>query len=225
MTGDEMRERNIALMGEALGKQYSELFREVTVLHLYWNEYVELFGTSDERIARLNQTAPGFFLMLQEQLFEANMLHLARLTDRSVSLGKSNLTIQSLPDLVSDPALKIQLTTLVDDVKHKTEFCRDWRNRRLAHHDLLLAMKDAQAKPLEDATKEKIAAALRALSDLLNAMERFYYKNVCSFEDTMAHHGVGTLLFYLGHGIKGRERMMERFNQRDFSALDVPEPV
>ena len=163
--------------------------------------------------------------MLQEQLFEANMSHLARLTDSPVSVGKANLTVRSLPDLVSDQGLKDRLVALVDDVRQKTKFCRDWRNRRFAHHDLLLATRDAQAKQLEDATKEKFAAALRALSDLLNAMERFYYKSFCSFEDTAAHNGAVTLLFYLGFGIRGREQMMERFNKGDFGALDVPEAI
>lgn len=106
MTSDEMKQRNIATMGEALGKQYSALFHEITALHLYWNEFIELFGTNDARIKRLNQTAPGFFQMLQEQQFETNMSHMARLTDSPKSMGKENLTVRSLPDLVTDQGLK-----------------------------------------------------------------------------------------------------------------------
>jgi hypothetical protein len=80
MTSDEMEKRNIATMGEALGKQYTVLFQEFAALNLYWKEFLELFGTNDKRIGRLNQAAPGFFQMLQEQQFETNMSHLARLT-------------------------------------------------------------------------------------------------------------------------------------------------
>jgi hypothetical protein len=140
MTGDEMKQRNIATMGEALGKQYSALFHQITALHLYWNEFMELFGTNDARIKRLNQTAPGFFQMLQEQQFETNMSHMARLTDSPKSMGKENLTVRSLPDLVTDQGLKDKLTAQVDEVRQKTKFCRDWRNRRFAHHDLKLAI-------------------------------------------------------------------------------------
>src|SRR5437870_12307148 len=130
MTGQELEQRNIAVMGDALGKQYTALFHEVAALHLYWKEFLELFGTNDKRIDRLNRAAPGFFRMLQEQQFETNMLHMARLTDPPKSVGKANLTIRNLPDIVSDEGLKQQLIALVDEVKTKTAFCRDWRNRR-----------------------------------------------------------------------------------------------
>jgi hypothetical protein len=211
-------------MGAALGKPYSVLFHEITVLHLFWKEYLELFGTNDKRIERLNRSAPGFFQMLQEQLFEANMAHLARLTDSASTFGKDNLSVRSLPDLVSDQKLKNDLLVLVEKVKQRTAFCRDWRNRRFAHHDLLLATQDARAKPLEDATKEKFADALQALSDLMNAIERFYYRGSCSFRDVAAHNGACTLLYMLGHGIRGRDEMLEKINKGDFSAAG-PENV
>jgi AbiU2 len=68
-------------MGRVLGKQYSALHNEVAILHLYWKEFLKLFGTNQKRIDRLNQTAPGFFQMLQDELFQTNVLHIARLTD------------------------------------------------------------------------------------------------------------------------------------------------
>ena len=160
MTGDELKQRNIDTMGEILGKQYTALFHEFASLNIYWKEFLELFATSDKRIARMNLSAPGFFKMLQEQQFETNMSHLARLTDSPKSVGKENFTVQNLPELVTDPGLKAELERHVADIKQKTKFCRDWRNRRFAHHDLLLATQDSCAAPLEPATKEKIVAAL-----------------------------------------------------------------
>jgi cation transport protein ChaC len=62
VTGEELKERNIAAMGEDAGTQYSLLNNEVAILHLYWKEYVELFSTNQKRVDRLNQTAPGFSL-------------------------------------------------------------------------------------------------------------------------------------------------------------------
>jgi hypothetical protein len=109
MTGDELKQRNIDTMGEILGKQYTALFHEFASLNLSWKEFLELFATSDKRIARMNLSAPGFFQMLQEQQFETNMSHLARLTDSPKSVGKENLTVQNLPELVTDPGLKAEL--------------------------------------------------------------------------------------------------------------------
>jgi hypothetical protein len=106
MTAEELEKRNIAAMGETLGKQYTALHNEVAILRLYWMEFLELFGTNEKRIERLNKSAPGFFRMLQDELFQTNVLHIARLTDSPVSFGKKNLTVQNLPTLISDEALK-----------------------------------------------------------------------------------------------------------------------
>jgi hypothetical protein len=225
MTRDEMKLRNVAAMGEALGKQYTILFHEVAALHLYWKEFFELFGTNDKRIDRLNRAAPGFFQRLQEQQFETNTLHMARLTDSPKSVGKDNLTIFNLPNLVGDPAMNRRLTTLIDEAKKKTEFCRDWRNRRFAHHDLLLATQDAKAVPLKSATKENINAALGALADVLNAIERHYYRGVCDFGAIAAHKGAATLLYVLGFGVKAREKMEQLIARGKFDELDAPESI
>jgi hypothetical protein len=225
MTGDEMKQRNIDTMGDVLGTQYSTLFREFAVLNLYWKEFLELFGTNDKRIARMNRSAPGFFQMLKEQQFETNMSHLARLTDSPKSAGKDNLTVCNLPELVTDPGLKAELKRHIADIKRKTQFCRDWRNRRFAHHDLLLATQDNQASPLAPATKENVLTALTAISDMLNVMERHYYRGGCSFEAIAAHNGANTLLYLLGFGIIGRDKMIERIKKGDFSGNDTPEPV
>ena len=225
MMANEMERRNIAAMGEPLGKQYTVMFQEVAALNLYWKEFLELFGTSDKRIDRLNRAAPGFFRMLQEQQFETNMLHMARITDSPKSVGKANLTIRSLPDLVTDQGLKQQLIALLEVVKQKTEFCREWRNRRFAHHDLLLALQDGQATPLKAPEKEKVGEALEAISDALNAVERFYFKGGCSFDAIAARNGAATLIHVLGFGVRERERMQERIANREFDELDPPESI
>jgi AbiU2 len=225
MTGAEMEARNVHMMGQELGKQYSVLFHEVTALHLYWKEFLELFGTNDKRIERLNLSAPGFFRMLQEQQFETNMLHIARLTDSSKSVGKDNLTIRNLPDLVTDPQLKRDLVALVDEARKKTEFCRDWRHRRFAHHDLLLAVQDGKAAPLKVASKESVNAALGALADVLNAIERYYFKGGCDFDAIAAREGVATLLFTLGFGVKARADMEAKIASGKFDELDTPESI
>jgi hypothetical protein len=225
MTADELEKRNIQTMGEDLGKQYTILFHEVAALHLYWKEFLELFGTNDKRIDRLNRAAPGFFRMLQEQQFETNMLHIARVTDSPKTFKKDNLTILNLPNLVADPLLKQELTALVDEVKKKTEFCRDWRHRRFAHHDLLLAVQDQQTVPLKVASKESVNAALSAIVDVMNAVERHYYKGPCDFAAIAAHTGVMTLLFTLGFGVKAREEMEAKIASGKFDDLGTPEQI
>jgi hypothetical protein len=225
MTEAELEKRNIEKMGEDLGRQYSVLFREFTTLNLYWKEFMELFGTNDKRIDRLNRAAPGFFRMLQEQQFETNMLHISRLTDSPKSVGKDNLTILNLPDLVSDVGLKQELATLVEEAKQRTAFCRDWRNRQFAHHDLLLATQDGKAVPLQSASRKKINAALAAIENVLNAIERHYYRGFCDFGAIAAREGAVTLLFTLGFGVKAREKMEAKIASGKFDELDQPENI
>jgi hypothetical protein len=144
MTAEELEKRNIAAMGEALGKQYTALYNKIATLHLYWKEYLELFGTDQKRIDRMNQSAPGFFRILQTELFQTNMLHIARLTDPPQSMGKDNLTLRNLPDLVGDKNLKNKLIGLLALAEQKTSYCRDWCNRRFAHYDLELALDEIE---------------------------------------------------------------------------------
>ena len=56
-----------------------------------WEEYLELFGKTSSRIHLLNQSAPVFFKIVQDSLWENIILHLARLTDPPKSAGKNNL--------------------------------------------------------------------------------------------------------------------------------------
>jgi hypothetical protein len=89
----------------------------------------------------------------------------------------------------------------------------------------MLAMQDGGAKPLPSATKESLFEALQVVSDLLNEIERFYFKGMCSFEDVAPHNGAATLLFILGFGVRERERMQEKIAKGNFSALDPPENI
>ena len=127
-TAEDAKKANISKMGEPLGTLYSALWQAVATIHFHWKEYVELFGTKPERIGLLNRAAPTFFRMLQDELWESSLLHLARLTDPATSQGKadrSNLTIQALPALISDAKLKDEVSKLVAEAIRQTEFCRD----------------------------------------------------------------------------------------------------
>ena len=67
MDAVEAKHANVQKMGESLGAVYSALWQAVALIHFHWNEYVELFGTKSERIVLLNETAPQFFRILQNE--------------------------------------------------------------------------------------------------------------------------------------------------------------
>jgi len=68
-SAEEQKKTNIAAMGEELGTLYSALCQKLAIGYVYWPEYVDLFGTKSSRIDMLNQAAPMFFRMIQDELW------------------------------------------------------------------------------------------------------------------------------------------------------------
>src|SRR5205807_6827029 len=97
-TPEETRNHYVSQMGGELGNLFYALWQEVAGLHNEWHEYVQLFGTNQSRIALMNEAAPAFFRIVQDELFDMTVLRIARITDPPKSAGKSNLTIRQLPE-------------------------------------------------------------------------------------------------------------------------------
>ena len=227
-TAEEAKKANIEAMGEPLGALYSALWQEVAVLHFHWKEYVELFGTKPERINLLNQAAPTFFRMLQDELWESTLLHLARLTDPANSRGKqdrSNLTIQALPTLITDTKLKDEVSKLIAEAIKLTEFCRDWRNRHIAHRDLKLVL-EQPTTPLAAGSRAQVNEALKAIANVMNALDGHYFKSETRYDLVGPLGGAVSLLYVLDEGLRAQEAKQKRLEEGkplpdDFQARDL----
>lgn len=180
-TAAQSKAANIAVMGDEVGAIYSALWQEVGWIHRKWADYVALFGTKPERLELLNRAAPSFFRYVQDSIWEDVLLHLARLTDPPKSAGKRNLSLKRLSETVQEPSLRARVAELVAVAHEKTEFARDWRNRRLAHRDLDLAL-GTEAEPLAGASRLAVKEALRAVADVLNAAAAHYLDSTTMFE-------------------------------------------
>jgi len=189
---EELQARSIAAMGDELGRAYATLWSDVALLFHDWGEFIALF-TTPERTKLLNQVAPAFFRAVQVNFFEVTVLRIARLTDPPRSVGKSNLTVQQLPELVTNQELASNLLILVEKAKRAAAFCRDRRNRALAHRDLDLAINNSP-QPVQDATIEKVRAATNALADILNAVSEHYLNERALFHFTDAPGGAVSLI-------------------------------
>lgn len=205
---DQIRAENAAAMGAQLGALYSALWQELAGLHFKWREYLELYGTKESRVALLNAAAPYFFRLVEDAFWENILLHLCRLTDPPSTSGRGNLTVSRITPLVA-PAISPNIAALVSAAQAKTEFCRDWRNRHIAHADFDLALKEG-AKPLKTASRADVEAALQALRDVLNAIEVFYLKQSTGFDLAAVTDGAEELLYVLDDGVKARKAREER---------------
>lgn len=209
---DQIKADNIAKMGNDIGVAYSAIWQEVAWIHNKWDQYDELFGTSSKRIDILNQAAPSLFRTIQDSLWDDILLHLARLTDRPKSMGKTNLSVCYLAELIVDPTIKQQTESHVNCVLNACEFARDWRNRRLAHRDLDLAL-EKSAQPLASASRSSVKAALKAFEDFLNVISLHYLGSQTNFDLASFGEDAVSLLYLLRDGLKYRDELRARIRR------------
>lgn len=92
------------------------------------------------------------------------------------------------------------------------------------NHDLDLAINE-KAKSLEPGSKEQITAALKAIADVLNAIELHYFKGGTSFDAAHMPNGAVTLLYLLGDGLKEKAERAERIMNMKSLPSDMPEQI
>jgi hypothetical protein len=211
-TAAQSRADHIAKMGEEIGTIYSALWQEVAWINKKWAQYVELFGTSRERIEILNRAAPSMIRTIQDTLWEDVLLHLARLTDPPKSIGKANLSVRRLADLLVSSPIGAKAASLTDTALDTCEFARDWRNRRLAHRDLDLALGQS-VQPIAPASRAAVKASLTALEELLNAVSRHYLDSTTLFDLGPGGEDAVSLLYLLRDGLQFRDDRLARIKR------------
>ena len=132
--------------------------------------------------------------------------------------GKDNLSIQRLTNLV-DKEIKETLIEKIDEAIEKSSFCRDWRNRRIAHTDLGLVV-DSKAKPLEPANRAKVKDILRSIAIVLNVISSHYMKSTVIFDVGKSSGGARSLLYVLDDGLRSHKERKERIKAGNYSAED-----
>jgi hypothetical protein len=219
LSGEEAKQEHIRKLGDNLGSLFHGLWGEVAWLYIKWHEYVELFGKTSSRIDLLNNSAPLFFRIVQDSLWEDVLLHIARLTDPPKSAGKDNLTIQRLSGLVNQEMEGI-ISKQIAEAMDSADFCRDWRNRHIAHRDLKLAV-DEQAEGLKPASRAKVRQALENIAKVLNTISEHYMKSTIGFDLVKEPGGAEALLYVLDDGIKANNERRQRIKSRKFQPEDL----
>jgi len=207
-THEQVREEHNGVLGPVLGPLYHGLYEEVTWLHAKWKQYRILFAESPERIDLLNEVAGFFFQVIQDVLWEDVVLHIARLTDPPRSAGKDNLTILRLEGAVAEVALSVEVAALVDRARVAADFARVWRNRRLAHRDLSLALGNG-VTPLPGISRAEVENALDAIRTALNKIEGHFFQSQVAFEDFLAYDDAESLACHLKLAVDAERRERE----------------
>jgi hypothetical protein len=215
----EIREQHVESMGAELGTVFHELWNECVLLHWKWEEFVTLFGSTPERVELLNRAAGAFFRIVQDTLWEDVLLHISRLTDPPSTFGKENLTLLRLPSIV-DVKVRASVEALIQECLAKCEFARDWRRRRIAHRDLLLALEDSKAVPLAIATRKAAKDAIESVAKVLTAVEVHYEQSNTHYE-LRPLGNAETLLYVIREGIQAETKRRERIESGTYTAEDL----
>lgn len=177
MEGGLGNDQYVQAMGPQLGQLYQELQDDFDWLRRKWSEFRELFGKGQSRIDLLNIVASNFFYFLHQVLFEDAMLHLCRLTDppktRLRGGDRENLTVMGLTEMIADPALKASVRSKTEQVRRDCDFARKWRNRRLAHTDLI-TLRQGNVLTLPSVTSTNVENALKSIGELLTQVGDHY---------------------------------------------------
>jgi hypothetical protein len=186
---------------------YDPLSKEVTWLHGRWICYRQLFGHSEARVDLLNESAATFFFVIQDILLGDVQLGLSKLTDPARTAGKENLSLYLLQERLEhhgDQVLAARARGKLEALKDKCWLFREWRNKKLAHLDLVTTMKAIQ-NPIPGISREMVEQALEDLRSLLNAIELHYNDHQIAYELFVMDADGEALIASLKCGLRYRE--------------------
>src|SRR5271157_3512876 len=180
-------------MPESIKDIFNELKNQVVWLHTKWENYRQVFGTS-EKLKLLDECAHAFFLIIHNALIDDVLMSLSKLTDPAGKKTKKHLSFEKLQKRVKkncDHELASQLQAKLDDLKKKSEVIRTHRDKRLAHLDTEVAMK--QGLNLDKISVKMVEEALALAGEYMNIIEGHYYQTG-TYEFAIASYGDGDAL-------------------------------
>jgi hypothetical protein len=160
----------IICMNAKIIEIYNKLYPHVLQLRIRWAQFRFLFTVSDKRMIILENTAPGFFAIIKDVLRDDAFISLSRLTDKSSTFGKNNLTLVSLVELAEksdNVELASSARVLLEQLLNRVNNMRKWRDKWLAHTDFDQAILD---RPLPDTGVQRghVDDAIRLTTELMN---------------------------------------------------------
>jgi hypothetical protein len=194
-------------MPESIKEIFNELKNQVIWVHTKWENYRQLFGTTDKRLKLLSECAHTFFLITHNALIVDVLVSLSRLTDPAEDArGNKNLSFEQLKKQVEDDGdreLASRLGQILGELKEKFAGIRTRRNKLLAHYDLNIALKKVK---LDNTSVKTIEEVLALAGDYMNAIEGHYCPTEILYEDGISSHSDGeALVTILKSGLRFRE--------------------
>ena len=190
---------------------YDQLRTEITWLHGRWIIYRQLYGNSEKRIDLLNECSAAFFYILQDVLLGEVQVNLSKLTDAARTGAHDNLSLELLQTRLEnfgDAGLAGNTRTILDNLHSKCTVFRTWRNKKLAHLDLLTSM-EATTNPLPGISRAMVEEALQLVRDFMNEVEMHYNDAEFGYEHFIMQSDGEALVAMLRYGLRYEELLEE----------------
>jgi hypothetical protein len=190
---------------------YSALKSEITWLHGRWICYRQLFAESERRIELLNECAAAFFFIIQDVLLDEVQVSLSKLTAPAKSGKNENLSLEQLQkrlEIHGDSSLAASNREVLNKLQGQCAPFREWRNKQLAHLDLLTSMK-ATPNPLPGISQQMIDDSLGTVRDYMNAIEHHYADSEFGYEHFIMSSDGTALVGLLKSGLRYEELRQE----------------
>ena len=214
-SGDGL-ERRILPMEEGLQDAMKVLGAQLVELHVVWRQYRELYADGDT-IEVLNRTAGLFFKIVQDELWDSMLLGICRMLDPAEqgwgTKLRTNLTLYSLPPLITDLVLREKVTEACVSASKLAAFAKNHRDKRIAHQDHGYAMNPALFE-MSGVSRQDVENTLEALRKVLRLIEAHYNDADVLYEKVVLVSGADRLIVAL----KRMERMEKKAIEGDSGA-------
>lgn len=173
---------------ETVRPLYDILYEEVLWLHVKWKILTQLHPYDNEQAELLNQTAFMFFFVTRKVLLNDILVSIGRLLDPAKDRNFENASFDQLVtwlEVNNYPELSTCLGKKLFDIKCKAEHLKAFRNKKIAHLDLYLAIEDeAKTVIMPRVQKEEIDIIIKSVQDFMNTFVQHFDNYEVRFQDT-----------------------------------------
>lgn len=172
---------------------------EVSNIAVMYGQFIKLYLSGDENLVILTRTSTAFFVIVKDCLFDSILIAIQRLCDPAITMRKPNMSFEYLASELPD-SIKAKYMDKLTSMRNRLKLVEEWRNKHLAHNDLLHSIGQLQLPPVP---YNDISAAIKDSSDLLNIVVIDYLGGrYTMYEQVVVPNGAESVIMHLARSLK-----------------------
>jgi len=195
---------------EEIREIFMWLCQDLASLQDKWCFYLELYS-SEENAMLLSDLARYAFQIIEEMARYDITMAICRMSDPPKSLGKDNISIPTLIQKCRDIDYDISgINALKECFLKACEPVREYRNKRVAHHDYNTTIQPHD-NLLPDIGRKQIEKIIQLASEILNTIYQHSVDGEFYFQPSQTG-GADTLIIWLKRGREYEEEKRRRLD-------------